>query len=406
MSNKTFSLSAVVATALITFVVSGIGGAILSEWLARAQPLLTISAIGFSGTEKQVAVSDLLRTATKKSSWTPRRRKFESFATLEKDYKNAERIKLRLESGIALVEEWLKSNAVELEIENNPLTLKQLDSTPYMQDEIVGSALVGMARRGELSAAPVDLASLEKGIPVTELTKANGRYLLYMGNKNVAFPFENADTQTEVKQIEHLAQSFAYGSSKNIVYFMKRMAEASNREIRQLINLLEIFKSSMLPVTSLSVRSEIFNSGRKPLVVKPYALLRVLNEDIEQTDYLLRLSPRVTSQISPQLEIFSEIVRRQTNSSSGRDVVVEGFLPTVEDRSYVLVPPSGSVSLQLTSDAALGASGSRLRAIFDANVLRVKLILATDNGDQIHSGTMIFGASANTNVQNELTRIE
>lgn len=406
MADKKFSVTTVVATALISFIISGIGGAMLSEWLARPKPLLTISAIGFSGTEHQIAISDSLQRATKESAWFPNYRKYESFDTLSEDYKKAERIKHRLERGLLLVEDWLESNETALQ-NDKPLTLKELDSTPYMQDGIVGSSLVGMARRGELSAAPIDIDVVKQGTPVTELVKLSDRYLLYMGYKNVAFPFGSADTQTEKEQIERLAYSFAFGNGKNIVYYMKRMAEASNRDIRQMVSLMEIFEGSMLPATSLSVRAEIFNSGRTPLVVKPYALVRVLNDDIEQKDHLLRLTPLAPAEDSSRSRgILDQIAGLQGANNSGSDVIVEGFLPAIEDRSYVLVPPNDSISLQLTSDVALGESGERLRAIYDANVLRAKLILVTDAGDQIQSGAMIFGASANTDVQRELTIIE
>ncbi|MEW5734173.1 MAG: hypothetical protein AB1921_04915 [Thermodesulfobacteriota bacterium] len=396
MAPKKFSIAALVAAATISFIISGIGGALLSEWLARPKPLVTVSALGFTGADKQVATSDALRNITNDSKWFKEYRKFESFEKLAKDYKKTEELKLNLERALTLIDDWLKSNEHICQGENQ-LTLKELDAVPFMQEEIICSSLFGMALRGEFENVPVQISVLKNCNLVTELAKDKFRYILYMREKNIVFPFDAAKTKTEVGFMENLAYSFAAGNGKNIVYYMQKASEASNREIRLLTGLLGELEKSMNPATALSVRAEVFNSGRKPLVVKPYALLRVVNDDVERRDYLLRL----TTLLSAESVNFSNKYQED-----GGDVVVEGFLPTLEDRSYVLVPPNDSIRLQLASDEALGEAGSKLRAIYNANVLRAKLILVTDAGEQIASDPTIFGASANADVQRELLGAE
>lgn len=404
MAAKRFSFFTLVATALVSFIVTGIGGAMLAEWLDRPKPLLTISALGFAGTEEPVAIPDELRIATKESPWLKNYRKFESFEILLEDYKKAKHLKFRLERGQSLIKDWLKSNEPVFK-NGRRLTLEELDSTPYMQDEIIGSSLIGMARRGEVASVPVGLDSLKSAEPVTELAELSDKYLLYMKDKNVGFPFGDARTSTEKRQIEQLAYSFSSGHGNNIIYYMKRVDDASNSEIRQLVSLLELLEESMHPFTTLSVRAEIFNSGRKPLIVKPYAHLWVTNDDIEQKVHLLKLSSLGFAEAEPEsVGILEALTKMQLRGGSGSDIVVQGFFPSIEDRNYVLVRPGDSISLRLASNAPLGSSGRRLRTIFDASVLRAKLVVATDAGHQIHSPAMIFGATANADVERELSR--
>src|SRR5713226_9795900 len=61
MPPKTFSIEEVTITALVSFVLSGIGGALLNEYLSRAKPSVAITAVSFEGENEQIATSEALR---------------------------------------------------------------------------------------------------------------------------------------------------------------------------------------------------------------------------------------------------------------------------------------------------------------------------------------------------------
>src|SRR5262245_46430862 len=190
MGEKKFSVGTVVITAIVTFLVSGLGGSAVSEWLSRPKPLQTMSGVGFVGTDRQFQVSEALIEAVGASVWIARYHKYESFERLNADHEKAERVKIQLERGIGLVEDWLREN----ERTFNPQTIQDLSKTPYMVADVVGGSLIGMARRGEIERAPETLNDLERRTPITELAKLETGYLLYMGTYAVAFPLEGART--------------------------------------------------------------------------------------------------------------------------------------------------------------------------------------------------------------------
>jgi hypothetical protein len=151
----------------------------------------------------------------------------------------------------------------------------------------------------------------------------------------------------------------------------------------------------MLPATNLEITAEVFNNGKKPFVIKPLGRLEVLNDDVEQRVYLVKLGTR-----DDLGSLTSWNVKEP--SEEGLDVVVEPFLPEIEGSSYVLVPPGGSISISATSVEELGEAGKRLRSIFDASVLRCRLTLVDSTGRMITSDELIFGTSADSDLEREL----
>lgn len=401
MTDRTFSLGAVVAAASVSFVISGLGGAVLSEWLARPKPLVTISAVGFAGSEAQVQISDALIKVTDDSAWTRNYRKFESFSSIEEDYATTDRIKKRLERGLALVDGWLAANSALFETGLSRLTIEQVDASPYMSDDIVGSALIGMARRGELQGAPLPMSEVIGVDPVTEIVNDGSKWLLYFRNHNIAFPFKEAQTETEKSAIKLLAHSFAYGAGANIVHYLKRFQAETNRELRELILLKEQMAKAMLPLTKLSVTSSVFNSGRSPLVIKPYALLRVLNDDVEPKEHVVKVEMAAASDRQPTL---LDLVNKR-DGAGGDDVVVDSFLPKTLGSGYVLVPPNGKVDVKLTSVEPLGSAGERLRAIYDSNVLRCQVTMLRVDGVELTSDALLFGSSVDADLRVELLQL-
>jgi len=395
MSDRKFSPAVVAATAGITFLISGFGGAALSEWLARPIPLVTVSSVGFSGSETHVDTDANLITITKESPWIRSYRKFESFSSMENDHLEVSKLKKRLEIGIAIVNDWIKSNSDNMSIPDRILTIEELNNSPYMADVIVGSTLIGMARRGELNGAPNAIGEVTKHPPVTEITSDGSKWILYFYNRNVVFPFGQAITETEKSAIKLLAFSFAHGNGSNIVYYLKRFQAGANENFRNLIEITEELEKAMLPSTKLSITASIFNSGRKPLVLKPYALLTVLNEEIDSRNHIVKAELATTSDAL-------RWVTEEKEDAGSEDVLATSFLPPTSGGSYILVAPNSKADVKLTSIEKLGAAGAQLRSIYNSNVLRCQVTMHDISGTKLVSEALLFGPSMDKDLKKEL----
>lgn len=64
---QSFSLKEVVVTATIGFLLSGVGGALLSEYLSRAKPSVAITAAAFEGPSQPIETSEALRSAAERA---------------------------------------------------------------------------------------------------------------------------------------------------------------------------------------------------------------------------------------------------------------------------------------------------------------------------------------------------
>lgn len=406
MPPANFSLRAVVTTALISFVVSGVGGAAVSDWYARAKPSVAIGLVGFSGSREMVPASDRLVSLTKSSGWIRTYRKFESFDSMTSDFENADRVRKRLERGLVAVEDWLAGHEARFDTDNAILTTDEVSDVPFVIDNIFPSTLIGMARRGELDSVPRPVSDFSAGSRVWDLADTGRAWVLYLGTKNVLFPYEDLETATERAAVKLLAHSFSYGVGKNIVYYMKMFRDDANAEIRKLISVKEELTEVLLPQTRLSVRGTVFNEGGRPVVIKPFAAIQVLNDDIEQKSFVVRVEPPKDAVQSPDPDLLSTLRAGIRKRKSGEDVATESFLPESDGSTYVLVPPHSGVEIKLTSVDELGETGARLRAIYDANVLRCQLRLLTVDGDAIQSEALLFGSSADANLLAELQDLQ
>jgi hypothetical protein len=240
MSEKKFSVATVFFTAAISFLVSGVGGAAIAEWLSRPKPLVTISSVGFSGSKHQVPINDSFIKSTSNSDWIRNYQKFEPFDAIASDYEHADRIKRALENGLTLVNEWLQMNEKQFASRTARLSLEQIVNTPYMLDGgAISGSLIGMARRGELGEVPVELAEFSNDPSITEIADNGEGWIVYLQRKNVMFPYAIIQTATEQSAIKQLAYSFAYGIGPNLIHFMKRFRESANEDIRELIEMRE-----------------------------------------------------------------------------------------------------------------------------------------------------------------------
>ena len=389
-----FALKTVVLTSLITFMISGMGGAAISTWLDRAKPVVIIDAVGFSGSSEAIAIGDSLRDRVKESSWVPSVKNFEHWRGISERYELAQRIRKRLEVGIELSEAWLKQNEASFNKPNSKLTFDELSEYPYMIDEIIGSTLVGLARRGEISnvpVSPIDMASLTDS---TQLQRNNDGWLLYMKTQNVAVPDDDAKTEVEQRHIETLAKSLSKGVGPNLVYYIRRFLENANREARHLLQLEQALQSALYPQTRLSAKITVFNSGKSPIVLKPFSLLTVLNEDVHNGQYVMA----GVSNSKGGGVALTEIL----NEPESRDVEVLPFLPSTEERQYILVPPQGQTTIRLESLVSLAGNGERLRQIYDLNVLRCKITFSTLTGRLVESRGAVFGKTVSTEMTDEL----
>ncbi len=385
-----FSLRAVVITAGVTFAISAIGSIMVTQWTDRAKPIVTVASVGFSGSDQTIPINEVIQNLAEENPWVDNFKKYEPWTALSNAVELTHTVQERLAQGISIADDWIKDMGSRFASDQaRQITFDELRDYPYFVDDIVGYALTGMARRSELSDAPVSVGDMKLLEPITARhhDQARQRWLFNMGGRTVAVPYADARTQTQRDNLEEIAISFEYGVGQNLLYYMKRFVEDANRDKVGLTALDTELRNALHPQTRLYANVIVFNSGKTPMVLKPYSLLIVLNENLKKRDFLL-----VGAQISgstADLDWLIEQVRAET--VEGVDVHTEPFLPSTDERQYLFVPPESSVTIRLETVDPLGEHGQELRSIYDHGILECRVIFSTIDGRTVESSSAVFG---------------
>ena len=148
---KKFSLSTIVATTLVSFLVSGVGGALLQRYLARAKPVIVVTSAGFEGPADHIEVSDELLGTAQDDSWGGSLSKFEKYAALRSREAKTAEVEARLTKAISTVDKWLKDSERGAE----QVSTAELLRHPLTNDTVFGSSINGYIKRTELPPPPL-----------------------------------------------------------------------------------------------------------------------------------------------------------------------------------------------------------------------------------------------------------
>lgn len=384
-----FSLKPMIITGLVSFFISGLGGYLLSDWQNRAKPALIVSSIGFSPSDRLLEIEPNLLARSLSSSWMRRLKKFEPYSSVDEEYKRLVRIEKRLQKGVDLAEKWLKEKEKWKTGAIEKISVQEIAETPYAQDSIVGSTLVGSIRRNEVDNPPVSFEELKSLSDVAELFKDDEGWRIHLGSKSTGFPDDDAKGHRSKNHIKLLAFSFAKGSTKNIYYYTKWFVDETYRDLQDVQSLIANIKNILLPSAHLKIDVSVYNSGHSPVTLKPYMAVKFLNEELKNHSIILHRAKEQTNETSSLGDLFG--LKNGQNEKS-TDVKVSSYLPESIGSQYIFIPPNSGENFTLSSNTPLGVDkGAKILALFNANALRSQLISLDSDGVSINSPAFIFG---------------
>lgn len=385
-----FSLTAVIWTAAITFVFSGLFGAMFKEWLDRPKPEIVISSIGLDGEDAQVEVPVELISLSKNSGWITNLHRYESFDVLKAQAERLLRTQARLTLAIPNAEAWLKDHAIWHD-QSNQVASNEFVECPYFADETVPTLLIGAARRGELRKTPIDRAHLDTLNSVTDYHQHDHDWFLYMGKITVRFPIAKALTAYEKNEIEFIGYAFSKGSAPCIYHFIQEFRRIALEDLQVINQLIDHLRRLLIPASHIIVNTVLTNTGAKSITIRPFARLSILHDELSEFKPIMAFASP-TKEPKEQLSSNSNETKR---SSKSDEVKVEFFLPSTGDANYICIPPRSSVTATLKSKEALGElHGKKIHSLYSSSILKCSLRLLTLNDKKVTSSAAIFGADA------------
>lgn len=396
---KRFSFATVVATALISFIISGIGGAFFQRYLSKAKPSIIVTSAGFEGAQDHVEVPAELIRLSQEDSWGSSLARYELYATLRDREAESAEIEARLSKTIASVEAWLK----ESEGGSDQTSKAELLRHPLFNDVAFGSSINGYIRRTELPSPPrTDVADLS---PLFPIFQNDGQPEVNAGKIGILFPTIGM-RDARMREANNLfAESFSRGVRQNIANYSRVFLEKERQSILQLKDLRSALQSALLDQARPTVTVTIQNSGDRPVTFRPYFGLAVLGTDQKaiSDNYVLvsESSPAPQSEVGDLADILSDRI----DADKSKDVKVDPYLPSAGGLTYITVAPGSSHSVRLTALNRLGAKGSQYRTAYDSGLLTTRVVALTTHGKEVWSEVSVFGASLNKQQQDEVNQL-
>lgn len=395
---QTYSIEAILLSGFLTFVLSGILGALFKDWLDRAKVDLVVQSFGLAPSTKPIEIPQELRIHIEKCGWTPNLHRFESYSKLSGILKNLKRVNARLRLARTTVDEWALDNRLWEENYTSVATVDEMSECPYFRDQMIGSLLLGSARRGEINSPKVKLAELEELPEVTELTEDEDGWHLYMRGKSAIFPTADAKAEITRRLLKQFAESFSRGSKGNIYYYMNEYKRISAEDINVISEIVQRLEQLLTPASLLQVKVSILNHGTKPATIRPFARMQFHNDEVAGFKPVMRVAETPKSGLEPSsLELMLKSSARKNSNiddgTDGDDVLIEESFPNSDSNSYVLLTPKSHTILTLTSEQPLGESAERILSMYKAAVLRSSVVVLTIDKKRLSSQNTLFGQS-------------
>lgn len=393
---QTYSLEAILLSCFLTFILSGILGALFKDWLERAKVDVVVQSFGLAPSTKPIEIPQELRSHSEKCGWMPSLHRFESYSKLSGILKQLKRVNARLRLARTSVDDWSLDNRLWEENYASSATVDEMSECPFFRDQTVGSLLIGSARRGEIKDPTVKLADLEKLPEVTELAESEDGWHLYMRDKNALFPTGNTRVETTRRILKQFAESFARGSKGNIYYYMNEYKRLSAEDVNIISEIIQKLEQLLTPASLLQVKVSILNHGTKPATIRPFARMQFHNDEVAGFKPVMRVieTPR-SSLESSSLELMLQSNAKTKSivddGTDGDDVLIEESFPNSDSNSYVLLAPKSHTILTLTSEQPLGESAERILSMYKAAVLRSSVVVLTIDKKQLSSPNTLFG---------------
>ena len=396
-NQKRFSIGTVAATALVSFLISGVGGAALQRYLARAQPLVTVTSAGFEGPSDFVEVPDDLVALTQEDSWGKSLAKYERFAVLRDRESEAAETEARIEKAIRLAETWLRDS----EKGSEQVTAAEILRHPLVTDIVFGSSINGRIRRQELPAPPA--FALQSLSPVFPLFRQDDDPVLHTGQKSVRFSTLKFIDRRMYEANTLAAESFSRGSRVNMVHFTRTFLESERKSVLILKSVRERLRALMLEQARPTVSLTVHNAGATAVAFRPYFGMSVLSSDGKSvTDkYLMLIADSSSSGAKSSQDLLMSMLQ-DDESEESKQVKVDPYLPAAGGLAYTTIAPGASATLRLVAMEKLGPKGLQYRTNYESGLLNTRVMALTVAGDPVWSDMTVFGSNVNKAAESDL----
>lgn len=370
--SQKFSFSTIVITAVITFLISGIGGTALQSYISRAKPKLIVTSAGFQGGSDMIQLPSGLMEASRNDVWGDTFKNFVSFEALRSRDKHASRVEQRLNRALLAMEEWMEEYS---EIESNLISERAIRNHPHFQYDIIGISINGQIRRTEFETPPItDHEQYELVFPVYE--RENG-VIVHQGTQGTLFP-NNRFLSSDQHDLNNLiAMSYGKCIKDNVFNITTQSIQFFRKELLLVKQLREQIQKSLIKNARIAVGITIHNSGNTALTLRPYFVVDVMENKDKIEKYVM------TAQRDSDEEL-------EDGDTSGEEVNPEEFLPTVGSTRYITIPPKENVTIELVAATPLKRP-EHFKTMYESGLLPVRVLALTTEGGKVWSEISRFG---------------
>lgn len=398
------------AVAGVSLLVSGVGGAYFNKWLSRAKPKLQILSFGFDGTSTPFELPEELRKRTSADSWGKTLGQTATFEGLRSRYRSNLELIRKHEQLIPQVDKWLQQFKSRLTPASGTaalhLTAAEIDSHPYMQDELFGSSMIGNIRRLQVSEPPIiDLEKIDYRLTV--LDRSDRAFVVQFGRKATRFPLDKMDSAQKRRLMMLMADSFAKGVLQNLVYYSEFFLNAAREDLLKLKALEEPLRDVLTKEARLTFQVALRNDGDTSISLRQYYATTLSAKQYSKTILLSILAK--TGDQSNNGDLISKLAKQVIDEED-----LDGGSPDSDDISKILPSARGSQlasigagevkTIALQSLKPLGEDGKQIVALFQNDIIECEIFGFTSDGTRISSDRIPFGKSAIEREQQDILK--
>lgn len=358
---------------------------------------MQILSFGFDGPDKPIAIGEEIKKASRDDSWGSSLDDKTDFRSLKERYAKTMLLIDRHESVIPVVEKWISAFSLDRYNRDRLFQLdeNEIDSHPYFQDVLFGSALNGSIRRLELPAPPlslVDISQLDKKLSIVE-DPDNG-YTVQFRDKGVNFPTEDMDSSKKREMVRLMVESFAAGSVQNMIFYARHFLERARSDLLYLKKLSDLLPDLLVKEAHLSVSVALRNAGEQATVLRQYFAATITGTGFSRSVIMV---PKIKSDADDigKGDILRRMLSSTTNNDNSTswkvDEVKEDFLPTAKQNQLASMPGGTVTQIVLQSDVKLGEDGHVIVSLFKNDMLECEIFGMTLDGTKVSAPRTSFG---------------
>lgn len=332
-ADQKFSPRKVLVTAIIGFLVSGLGGAALNEYLARAKPQVIINSVGFRfpSLALNIKVPDKLLTLAKRNPWQADLKGEMSIAMLREYRAHGGALMERLETAARISRAWIQDIELRgLLGQTKQLAAYDIREFPLLNSETLFALARGALRRGDLNDPPVPALELNQYEDQLSVTERGDDYWLDLGDYLIRF-----SPNPPIEHATPFYHSIQKGLLANLLFYQNRLLKIIGDDLTLFGQVRKELGDLLMPYSELAVKVTAVNRGRTSTILEPFFGLRLTVEGKEATfdSALIAASTDIES-----LELFESL-----------DDLEEARGGSKRPYTYIVLGPNSSSEIDLSA---------------------------------------------------------